>query len=457
LIVAACSASDASSDLESAPPPNMPSAGSTAGTSAGAQVIDIAADSHLSIAMRGGGGPIVEGQTVTRAMITISDVELVSDSGETQVLRQDAVSLDLLALENRLQTLVQQQSIAAGRFTSCRFRLSSAWIETEDTQGGVRVFASDGVDPSQFASAGVSRASRLDLAGFDSDGFVEVALPQDGIAVSGDAQLAFHFDLAESLTFRRDSCVLSPNVWIVDQSIFSSIDVQLEATTEITQLVDEGFQVELFDAGFNPICTLPLTQVSATVLVASFQLIESFGGPFVAVLVPPSGFALSASIAVSVDVQAGVAVQTAIDVSSISVVSRTSSLTTLDVRTSRRARVVARDRKGVIVNQSDRDIGSLDQVAPRHPPKWPERAGHEHKQNPTPSLSGMPAPLGNPGPKPPPPRPRTHDGGAPPPPPPPRDAGGPPPHRDSGIPPIPPPHFDAGSPIHPRPAGYRER
>ena len=102
-------------------------------------------------------GPIIEGQTVTRAVVTIEDVELVSESGASVVLAQGAMNVDLLAAQNDLDQLVQQQSIDVGRFTQLRFRLDSAFVEAIDAQSVTHVFASEGVDTSRLPAFRIAR------------------------------------------------------------------------------------------------------------------------------------------------------------------------------------------------------------------------------------------------------------------------------------------------------------
>ena len=357
--------------------------------SAGA--IEVARDSQVSLRLRGGLGPIVEGQTVTKAMVSLQDVELVGADGTPVPLLSNGVTTDLVGLENSLQSLVDEQTVAAGHYTDLRFRLTSAWIETVDAQSVTRVFASQGVDPSQFGSESVSR---LDLGGLGPDGLLSVALPQSGIALQGSASLALHFALAESLSLQDGGTwLLSPRVWAVDASQFSSLDVDFAISSESeSQYLTQGFQVMLFDANRYPVCEAPLTVVSSTVLAASFQYVESFQGPFVAVLVPPSGVSLDSDVAVSVDVRQSVHVETSIDVSSV----QERGAGRFDVRCGDQARVTERTRQGQVVDQRQQRVGSIDDVTPHMAPSEPLRPGEKPpRAAPTPKIPGLPGGEGN--------------------------------------------------------------
>ena len=416
--------------------PSIPPSETPPPASSSAGAIDVASSSRLSLSLRGSLGPIIEGQTITKAMVTLQDVELASDSGAAFPLMTGSVTADLLSLQDSLQELVQGQTVEAGRFTNLRFHLVSAWIETTDAENTTHVFATDRVDRSQFSS--VASVGTLQLGGIGSDGFVSVALPQSGISVQGTASLALHFSLTESLSVQSsDVWVLQPRVWAVDESVFSSVDVQFEVTSEYSEYFSQGFQVMLFDANLRPVCEAPLTATSSTLFAASFQYIESYEGPFVAVLVPPSGVSLQSAVAVSIDVRQSVRVEARVSVTSVQRVSGTTGAGTLDVRTSDRADITQRTSEGQVVAQTRQPVGPIEQVAPRTRPQEPLRPGEQPlAQAPAPRIPGLPPPHNAPA-----------DGGAPPPF---ADAGeGRPPLADAGGPPVQdagerPPGYDAG-------------
>ena len=466
LIVGACATPENDVGQGSPSPAEEPAEPVASGNSA---LIDVAQGSKMSLGVRGGLGPVIEGRSITKAMVTIQDVELVNASGASVALFRDSVTIDLLEVQDDIRSLFGDQAIDAGQFTQVRFRLTSAWIESVDEQGATEVFASEQADRSQFSS--VQTVDQLQLAGQDSGGFVTVALPQDGIHVQGSASLALHFALAESLTVQSESVwSFSPRVWIVDQSIFSSVDVQFEASSgDYAEYFSQGFQVVLLDANRRPVCQAALVESSSSIFVASFQYIEFYQGPFTAVLVPPRAFSLSTAVAVSIDVQQSVRVQASVSVTSVQQVSGTTRGGTIAIRTSDQAQVVARSSRGDVVHQGTAPVGPIENVTSQHPAKEPVGPGQQAPgQADPPHLPGLPAPGpahgGRDGGGGPPPRvdgggpPPAHDAGGPPPehdaggPPPEHDAGGPPPQHDAGGPPPqhdaggPPPQHDAGGP-----------
>jgi len=456
--IAACSAGDAGSSnpvpsqsteqppaqAESPQPgaPSGPADTSSSGQVANSDVIDVAQQSQVGVALRGSLGPVIDGQTITRSVLTLEDIELVSASGSNVVLMSGQMTTDLLSVQNDLTQLVQQQAIQAGQYTAVRFRLDSAYVETVDAQGATYVYASQGVDVSQFTS--VSAVNQLQLGGIGPDGYVTCAVPQGGIDLQGSATLALQFSLAESLTVQQGGAwMFSPRVWAVDASTFSSIQVEYDlSSTSYAQYLSEGFQVLLLDGNLRPCSQAVLVQQSSTLFVASFQYVESFQGPFVAVLLPPAGVSLTSTVATSVSVQQSVTAVTSISVSSLQQVSSSS----FAVSTSSQAAVTLRSRTGQVVGRTNVPIGPIEDVAPRERPREPLRPGEQPAPPaPPPHLHGLPAPRGV-------------DAGAPPPvmldggmPPVMMDAGGPPRMRDAGGPP--PVMMDAGVPRPMRDAG----
>ena len=64
--------------------------------------IHVAANAEASLALRGGLGPIVEGQTVTKAMVTLQDLQLVDTNGRSVPIIQGTFTTDLVSLQNDL-------------------------------------------------------------------------------------------------------------------------------------------------------------------------------------------------------------------------------------------------------------------------------------------------------------------------------------------------------------------
>jgi hypothetical protein len=326
-------------------------------------VIDVASDSRASLWLQGALGPVLDGWTIAKATVTLRDVQLVRDDGTLAVLASDGVTTDLLAVDDEPKKLVDPVSLAAGQYTGVRLHLTSAWVQAADAQGATHVFASDDVDASQLP-AGAS-VGKLQMSGMDHGGFVTVALPPGGVHVQETAALGLHFALARSLSVQSsDVWVLDPRVWVAEAGTFSSVDLQLQATSDsFSKLMSRGFRVMLLDAGMQPVCGVALETASPTMFHAIFHHVESFEGPFVAVLLPPSDTSLTSQLAVSIDVEPGVRVETDIGLSSV----REVSSGTLEVRAGNEAISIQRDSAGKVVRQEERPVGWMAEVAPRSP------------------------------------------------------------------------------------------
>jgi hypothetical protein len=447
LVLGACDADDGSSSGYSRGYPSDDASGQKPPTSAtksdasSSGGIDIAPSSRLSLALRGGLGPLIPGQTITKAMVTMEDLQLVATNSAAPLVR-NSVTVDLVALQDDLQQIMDQQSVQAGEFTHMRFRLRSAWIQTLDDQDETHVFASPDVDLGQFSSVG--RVGQLELTGIGSDGFVSVAVPQSGISVKGSASLALHFVLAQSLSSQSDDAwVLRPRVWVSDASLFSSLDLMYDAeNSQDSELIVDGFQVMLFDAGLRPVCAAPLVRRSSTRLAAMFHYLEHFEGPFIAVLVPPERCTLDSVIAVSLDLKQAVRAEAHVRLSSVKQMSKVGDRVKLEVRANGQALLVERALTGEIVSQRRRPVGAIEQISTRTTPNEPLRPGEAPlPPERVPAIRGLPAPAA----------PTQGGGGGPQQEQPqPRDAGAPPTRADAGTTTTPP--ADASAPP-PRDAG----
>ncbi len=391
-VVVACGSRDSSGSGANGGGDSTTASDSALPSTSSADVIDVSSGSHISLALRGGLGPILSGQTITKAVVSMSDLELVDASGASAVLSSAPFTGDLVELQDQLGQIFSQQSIQAGRYTALRFRLRSAAIEAQDAQGAATVYASQGADTSQFSKVG--SVQTLQLAGLDPNGFVTCALPTGGIAVSGASSLALQFALAQSLVVQSDGTwVLTPRCWLVDQSTFSSLDVDYEMSSSASsyeQYWSSGFQVMLLDSNLYPICEVPIAVYQSATFRAHFVYLQSFEGPFVAVLVPPTGYALQSTVAFSVDVQQGTLCSASISVTSFEVVSGQS----FAIGTGNECRVVQRDPRGNVLAQSNEAIGAVEDVAPTTHHRQPVSSGEE-----APPPAEVPQLPGNPPPK----------------------------------------------------------
>lgn len=349
-------------------------------------VIDIRQSAPVSLALRGGIGPILEGQTVDRAAVLLNSIQLISVEGTLISLLDQPTMIDLISVQNSLDQLVSGLQLPPGQFTGMRFGLEGAFIEVMGPEGGAELFATPGMDLGAF---GISQApGPLELMGMQPGGFVDVAIPPQGIAIDAAASLALQFDLAQSLSFQNGVWAMDPRVWVVDQSIFSSLDVAFDAAQVpgFQSFATQGFEVMLFDAAMRPISTAPLGFLDGGMPGASFHYLAPFQGPFVAVLLPPPGVQLASAVSVSVSLEASVHAQTSIVIDSFHEVRREGGVAIFDIAAARQASVIQRGAAGAILSRGMSQVGPIAVTMPRTRPQIPLLPG----QSPAPVLRHAP-------------------------------------------------------------------
>src|SRR5690606_5129819 len=131
--------------------------------------------------------------------------------------------------------------------------------EVTDDQGATQYFATQDFDLSPYGISGP--VGPLEAVGIEPGGYFDVAIPQDGIAIQGEAALALQLDPALSFAYEDGIWAFQPRAWVVDQAIFSSLEVAFQAEAAgFTEFATQGgFQVMLFDAGMQPVSVAPLT------------------------------------------------------------------------------------------------------------------------------------------------------------------------------------------------------
>jgi hypothetical protein len=358
---------------------------------AGSDAIDVSTDTKLSLALRGSVGPIISGQTLTKATVTMTDLELVDGSGSSVSLSSNGFMADLLGLQNQTGQLFPAQPVKAGRYPAMRFRVKNAWVEVQDANGALTAYASPGVDKSQLSRD--TSVQTLDFGGLDSAGYASCAVAPGGVVLGDTSTLALHFALAQSLATSSSSVwVLTPVCWVVDPTTYSSLDVDLAPSSGDSaddKDLANGFQVMLLDSNMWPISEVPLASSQPATYSAHFADLASFQGPFVAALLPPDGYKLQSGVAFSVDLQPSASATASISVTSLQVVSGR----LLDVSTADHCSVVQHGRSGTVLAKTSQPIGALKDVAPTTHHPQPVPAGRQPlPPAPTPHLPGNPAP-----------------------------------------------------------------
>ena len=132
---------------------------------------------------------------VVAAVVTIDQVYLQGGDSGRVVLRDEDETLDLLTLEDRTTTLIDEAQVPGGSYQSLRFVISGGYIEVENADGSTSIYASS----ADYAGLpeGVTVAGQLQMPSLANSG-LKVQLP-GAVAVEGDAQtLVVDFDVAQS-------------------------------------------------------------------------------------------------------------------------------------------------------------------------------------------------------------------------------------------------------------------
>ena len=358
-------------------------------------VIEVARSAPVSLSLGGGLGPIVEGQTVNRAIVSLQSIELVGADGSIVPFVDEPITVDLLAIQNDLEQLVAGIPLPPGKFTHMRVRLGGALIEVTDDQGTSQYFATPDFDLASLDIEGP--VGPLELAGIQSGGYFDVPVPPEGITVQREAALALQLDPALSLIYENGIWAFEPRAWVVDQATLSSLEVafQAEAAGFTEFAVQGGFQVTLFDAGMHPVAVSPLGLLPGGLPGATFQYLAPFEGPFVAVLVPPPGVQLTNVVSVAVDVRASAFVQTSIVINSFREVQRAGAYPVYDIGFAPQAAIVMRGPAGQILYEATRPVGPIEAIMPRVAPRWPRLPWQSPPRvfRRAPYLAGLPRPI----------------------------------------------------------------
>jgi hypothetical protein len=208
---------------------------------------------------------------VTRAVVTISEIDLVGSGGVT-VLSTTKTTTDLLTLANDTATLVKDVEVPVGTYSQLRFVITGGYVEAE----GV-IYASspayEGLPPETVAGG------TLRMPSYAQSG-LKVDLPGGATTVgTGSTVLLVDFDVSQSFGHEAGSSgawVMHPVVKATDFALAGRVDVTLKLATGVTlpapaTLAD--FKAVLTPAppasGGNTI--LALTSTDAVTYGASFK------------------------------------------------------------------------------------------------------------------------------------------------------------------------------------------
>lgn len=182
----------------------------------------------------------------TQAWVTIDSIEIIG-SGGPLVLRDEAITTNLLTLSNDVMSLVEDAVVPGGTYTQIRFIIPEACIGVEQEGGGEMIYASSG-----FEACGTEIVGDLKLPSFDQTG-IKVGLPGGSVQVDGDSKV-YLLDFYVSQSFGQEagmsgSWVMTPVIKADDFSLTGTITVELTAAGGVDPSFLADFQAELNDDG----------------------------------------------------------------------------------------------------------------------------------------------------------------------------------------------------------------
>lgn len=208
---------------------------------------------------------------IQAAWVTISEINL-QGSGGTIHLKDDDFTVNLLALQSQLATLLQDAVIPAGTYTQLRFVISEACIKVEDTGGGSSFYASSASYATTWCESGDAAVGQLQMPSFSQSG-LKVILPGNAITIPDgeDVTLIVDFDVQQSfghVAGNSGQWVMHPVIKATGATVSGGILVTLTPGQNVTIPTDAVFTAAITPASGGSAINVGLTdanQFQATV------------------------------------------------------------------------------------------------------------------------------------------------------------------------------------------------
>ncbi len=236
--------------------------------------------------------------SITAAVFTISDIYLqkndadsVSTSNRAYLRQNVNTTVNLLSLQDSLESLEQTATVPAGTYTQLRIVITGGYIQVKNADGSISTFATSGFT----LPSGVTATGTLQMPSFSTSG-LKVILPAGGITVTNGSvtNLVGDFDLRGSFGHAAGNSgmwVMTPVVRVVPQSSLGTLTVNVSVGTGVnlpTGVTLSGFSVQVTDAEGNT-HTAPLVVATNGTASATFTNLIPSAGPFQVTLVGPTG------------------------------------------------------------------------------------------------------------------------------------------------------------------------
>ncbi len=169
---------------------------------------------------------------VQAAVVTISRIYLQSEITQA-MLRNQAVTTDLITLSHTTQNLVHEVDIPAGVYEQLRFVITGAYIRVDNGDGTSSIYATSA------GYAGLPPGAQVDgtlLAPSLTESGLKVLMPDDSLAVpeGGARILLVDFDVSQSFGHQTGS-----GQWVLLPVIKGS-DMTLTGNAKVTVTPDSG-------------------------------------------------------------------------------------------------------------------------------------------------------------------------------------------------------------------------
>lgn len=170
---------------------------------------------------------------VQAAVVTISSIYLQSETIQA-MLRNQAVTTNLITLANTTQNLVHGVDVPAGVYEQLRFVVTGAYVQVDNGDGTSSIYATS---PSY---AGLPAGAQIDgtlLAPSLNESGLKVLMPDDSLGVpeGGARILLVDFDVSQSFGHVTGSTTQ----WVLHPVIRGS-DIELTGNARITLTPDSG-------------------------------------------------------------------------------------------------------------------------------------------------------------------------------------------------------------------------
>jgi hypothetical protein len=178
------------------------------------------------------------------AIVTISSVELLGD-GETIVLSDQPVTVNLLDLQNEVMVLVGETPVPAGDYDELRLVITDGLIEVEEADGSTSVYASSDA----FASSeGFTADGQLQMPSFGSSG-LKIKLPAaEGFVDGDDNAVLIDFNVGDSFGHQAGNSgrwILHPVIHATGFTTTGSVRLDFVLGQGVTLPTIDGTQITM--------------------------------------------------------------------------------------------------------------------------------------------------------------------------------------------------------------------